>query len=375
MEVQFWIINSIAVLAVSMLCTCLLIPGIMAFAFSNNVFDRHDGRKCHSGDVPRLGGLVFVPVIVLSVLLTGVVNDFFGLHSYVDELLRQWRPLMYGGVAVFILYLTGMADDFFGVGYQAKFSVQIFATLLLLVGGGGVETLCGLMGVYQLGFWWHVAITFAFSLMVINATNLIDGIDGLASGLTVVALGVYTPIFAMTGAYMEMLISLSALGVVIVFFYFNVFGQSRRRRRRVFMGDTGSLTLGFILVALSSRVLQLDISSIRSEINPLVIAMSPLVVMCFDTIRVFMERVVASSDPFMPDRRHIHYMLMEAGIGHHATMVAIVMLSLAITALNMLVSLYAVDVVIVVVLDVCVYCGVMTCARRRIAALALQTNR
>lgn len=352
----------------------MLLPRVIVYAYSNNLFDSFDSRKLHTDKIPRLGGLVFLPAVSISILATLIIDDLLELHCISMLINIPTTSLIYGAAAILLLYSIGLADDLNGVSYRAKFSIQIISATLLVLGNLGVDSFASSLNIHQACHWVNTAATFLTVLLIVNATNLIDGLDGLAAGLASMALLFYSAIFAICGDYLEMLLALATLGVMGVFFYFNVFGYTTRHHR-IYMGDTGSLTLGFILALLSIRIVSVQGGvAAQFSINPYLLAFSPLAVISLDTIRVFIERVLAHKNPFMPDRRHIHFRFLETGIGQHSAMVSIIAISLLITLLNIYLSTIA-STLPIILLDVAIYSLTMqTAANKNIAAHTLQTR-
>ena len=171
-----------------------------------------------------------------------------------------------------------MADDLVGVRYRAKFVIQIFCAVLLIAGGLWLHGLCGVLFVDRLVWWIGIPLTIVVIVYIVNAINLIDGIDGLASGLSSAALIIYGIGFFMYGQYLFAMISFATLGVLVPFFYYNVFGDVNKRKK-IFMGDTGSLTIGLILSFLSLELYR--VSSLGCEVygtNAFILAFSPLLI-------------------------------------------------------------------------------------------------
>lgn len=360
---EYWMSNSAAIFLVCLLATGLLIPRILHVAFSKNLFDEVGGRKIHKGHVPRLGGMAFVPVIIFSVMLSIAVNLSLGYEAIPNVFLRDPQPLLYSGCALLMLYIVGLGDDLVGVRYRTKFVVQVFCAVMLLAGGLGVDNFGGLFGLYALpcGVTWLMTIMTV--VLIINAVNLIDGIDGLASGLSAIALGFFAAIFYIHGVYDCAMIALATMGVVLMFFYYNVFGDAAKYKK-IFMGDTGSLTLGFILTCLAFRALHLPVTvGPFPNINRFVLAFAPLLVPCFDVVRVFIVRLSLRHNPFMPDRRHLHHAMMAAGLPHRQTMMLILLISVFFIVVDCMLAEY-INITYVLVVDIALYVGMMLLLRR-----------
>ena len=351
---MFWMVNSFLVFIVSVLFTGVLIPQILLISFRKNLFDKPDERKIHQGVIPRLGGIAFKPVVFFSVALLLGVCQLLGYNDLLNEISSESRQLTFGFCSIMILYLVGMADDLIGIRYRAKFAVQIVCGLMVIAGGLWLNNLHGLFFVHDLPVWIGWPLTVLVVVFIINALNLIDGIDGLASGLCGVAMFFYGVIFLQAHEYIYAMLSFATLGVLVSFFYYNVFGDSKRGRK-IFMGDTGSLTIGMTLCILSlklCRCFQDDVSG--DWANVFVLAYSPLIIPCFDVVRVFLHRVRNGKNPFLPDKNHIHHKLLAIGMRQSVAMITIVSVSILFTICNILLSAY-VNVTLLFVVDVTIW--------------------
>ena len=186
-----------------------------------------------------------------------------------------------------LLYLTGIADDLVGVRYHQKFIIQILCASLFPIAGLWINDLYGLFGIYALPSYVGIPFTIFTVVFITNAINLIDGIDGLASGLSSVALLVFGFLYISKGLWLYSMFAFSTFGVLVPFFYYNVFG-SAERDRKIFMGDTGSLTLGYILSFLAIKYSQNNVDVISYTEGAFVIAFSTLIVPVFDVVRVIL---------------------------------------------------------------------------------------
>lgn len=274
----------------------LIIPRILLISFRKRLFDVPDERKIHKRAIPRLGGVSFFPTILLSCCTVLAIRTLAGygismLPSF--YLLPEFLALVCGMV---LLYLTGIADDLVGVRYRQKLAVQIICASLFPVVGLWINDLYGLFGLYLVPAWFGIPFTVLTIVFITNAINLIDGIDGLASGLSSVALVVFGILFIDKGLWIYAMLAFSTLGVLVPFFYYNVFG-SAEHARKIFMGDTGSLTLGYVLSFLAIKYSQ-HTEFIPVTQGALVIAFSTLIVPSFDVIRVVIVRVYNGKSPF-----------------------------------------------------------------------------
>lgn len=311
----------------------LIVPKILLISYKKRLFDRPDARKIHTQPIPRLGGLSFFPVMLITVCF------MLGLRTQIDgggvEVAPEFLFFTVGGM---LLYLVGVADDLIGVGYRYKFLAQIAAALLMVYPGEWLNTLGGLLGIQVLPPAVGIPFTLFVVVYITNAINLIDGVDGLASGLSCIALFVLGLMCA-TGNDTDVLYALlafSALGVVVPFWFFNVFGNARRGHK-LFMGDTGSLVLGYtlsLLVIHLSRTGFVPASGNPASAGGMWLAFSTLIVPLFDVVRVVIHRLRNRKNPFLPDKNHFHHKLLRAGLSPRRVMVAILFIALFFIVFN-----------------------------------------
>lgn len=323
----------------SLFLTGLIIPKILLIAFRKKLFDEVNERKIHKGTVPRLGGIAFMPSIVFAMALVVGIANIPAVAHYIPEMdASYFRSICFGMCGLMLLFLVGIADDLIGVVYRAKFVVQLISAALLVLGGVWIDNLHGFCGMTIWPVGCGAMLTILVTVFFVNAINLIDGIDGLASGLTSVALLFYGITFAMCGDVLNACLSFATMATLIQFFYYNVFGNPVMGKK-IFMGDTGALCIGFILTYLSvtmSRIPDFHFA----EFNPLIVAFAPMLVPCLDVLRVFFNRIRNGVSPFMPDKTHIHHKIMAMGVSPKHTMVSILLISTVIVMVNIALSPY-----------------------------------
>ncbi len=367
----FWIINSISAFLLSVFFAGILIPQILLVAFKRNLFDEPDARKIHKGSVPRLGGIAFTPVVCFSVSLLLGISSLCGDPYMLDEMIPNTATLAFGFCALFTLYLTGLADDLVGVRYLAKFVVQILCSIMIIAGGLWFSNFHNVLFINSIAWWIGMPLTIVVVVYIVNAINLIDGIDGLASGLSTAALIIYGLAFFFMESYIYAVISFAVVGVLVPFFYYNVFGDANKQKK-IFMGDTGSLTIGLILAFLSLELYCTStIYSSTIKANPFIVAFCPLMIPCFDVVRVFMGRIRHHNNPFLPDKTHIHHKLLALGIPARLCMVTIVTVALFTSALNIYLSQY-IEVNILLILDLAAWTIVNILLSKRIRNKQIQ---
>ena len=311
----------------------VIIPRILVISHKKRLYDVPDARKVHTMPVPRLGGLSFFPVILMSMFLVIGFRLYFWDMDTSSLSFNMLYEYLFLFVGMTLLYLVGVCDDLVGVGYRYKFAVQIAAALLLVLSGNWFDSFGGLFGIYSVPVWVGVPFTVFIVVYITNAINLIDGIDGLASGLCCIALSVLSVIFFLRGQYVYALLAICTLGILMPFWCYNVFGNANRGHK-LFMGDAGSLTLGYVISFLIIHM------SVTNEVSPtlsnpyMVIAFSTVLVPLLDVIRVVLHRLREHKNPFLPDKNHFHHKLLRTGMRVRIVMVCIIAISAFFILLN-----------------------------------------
>lgn len=348
---NIWLLCDLLVFVLCVLFAGIFIPQILLVAFKKRLFDVADERKIHKGIVPRLGGLAFTPVICFTISLLIGVSVLSGGEWLRSVVQAQTLPLSMGFCALFMMYILGVGDDLVGVRYRAKFVVQALCALFIILGGFSISSLHGFLWVGRLPFWLGCLATVVYVVFVCNALNLIDGIDGLASGLSMTGFVVYGIALYLLGHHVYALLAFASLGVLVPFFYYNVFGNPAKHRK-IFMGDAGSLTVGLLLSLLSLHLMSFDEVVVGSHgYNAFVVAVSPLIVPCFDVVRVFVGRVRRGCNPFLPDRTHIHHKLLALGLSSRRALVIIVSVALLFSVVNILIA-NLMDIMLLIALNI-----------------------
>ena len=318
--------------AFSACLTAVIIPKIILISYKKNLFDAVDDRKVHTGIVPRLGGVAFTPSLVMSMaLVLGIYVLITGKSGLTTE---QAAQLSLSLCALMLLYIEGISDDLIGMGYKAKFSCQFIAASMIVISGVWINDFNGFLGLHELA--WYVGMPFTVVLLVfiINAINLIDGIDGLASGLCIVTLFFLGALLYSRGDVVPSIISFAMLGALLPFFAFNVFGKVEHKKK-IFMGDCGSQTVGIVLGMLAVRYTMSHETLDTDLPNVLVLAFSAIMIPSLDVIRVMMGRIRRGCNPFLPDNTHIHHKFLALGMSHRTAMVTILMLDAFFMLLNL----------------------------------------
>lgn len=336
-----WPIIITCAVGISILLTLFIIPQIIRVSMAKGLFDRPNERKIHKGVISRLGGVAFLPVILLTVGIIMVGPSTFSFNcppGFNDCFMNDLPEIMVLIASMIIMFLTGVLDDLMGLKYGMKFIAQIIAAILIVAAGVYITEYYGLFGLYHTGDIIGRIITGFLIVYIVNSFNLIDGIDGLAAGLGVITLAYYGMVLFAGGLFFFSVISWIAAGSVAAFWCFNVFG-SVKKHTKIFMGDVGSLSIGMFIAFLS--VIIVHHPSIADGVNeqvspdPLIIALSPMILPLMDVIRVFCIRISKGKSPFLPDKRHIHHRLMESGFTMKTAMATLIVFQIAIMAFNL----------------------------------------
>lgn len=366
MAAQFWIYTDLAVFAIALLLTGIIIPQILLIAFRKKLFDEVDERKIHKGVVPRLGGIAFLPALIFAICFVLAVEISFGLIDVYEIFVGIGRSLLYLMCAEMLIFLVGIADDLIGVRYKAKFIAQIICAVFICAAGAYIHNLGGMFWIWEIPDWFGWCISGFIVVYLVNAINLIDGIDGLASGLSGIALIFYGIVLTISQHWLLAMLAWAQFGTLVPFFYYNVFGNPKKRKK-IFMGDTGALTVGMLISFIALSITNIDSTEIARDYNKLVLAFSPLVIPAFDVIRVYFHRIRHHRNPFLPDKCHIHHKLLALGFNQRTSLCLILLSAVVFMLVNILLSPY-VSATLLFVADLLLWVGinyVMTVAIRK----------
>ena len=330
----------------SALAGLIIIPLIWRFCHRHGLYDMPDARKRHKTLVPRLGGICFLPCMSFSFAVAVIALLFIN-----GKEAKIHGSSFYLLAGLLLVYIVGVIDDVRGVSARKKFVAQIAGACFLLVSNLYINNLYGFMGIWQIPAWAGMPLTLFLVVFIDNAMNLIDGIDGLCAGLAMIALAGFGVMFARLEMWVFCVMIAGLIGVLAAYCYFNVFSK----RRKIFMGDSGSLTIGFILAVLFTKLSMNNPLVMEYDSQRMMMAYSMLIVPCFDVVRVVLVRLRQRKHIFSPDRNHIHHKLMDRGLSPHRALAAILLLALAYIALNGVMLHLGVQPTVVVATDIAAY--------------------
>jgi len=294
--------NIIGAFLVSLLVSFLLMPLIIGLLKRKNLVDTPGRRKIHKEQVPSLGGIGIIGGLAaaLTIWLT-----FSGIIAY-----------KYVLAGIGLLFIAGIRDDLIPISARVKLFVQILAAVIVVLSGVLINSAYGLFGIEALGITLKVFFTIGFIIFFTNSYNLIDGLDGLAGTVALIISAFFSAWFYFNESYYLAIISVSMAGAIIGFLYYNW------QPAKIFMGDTGALSIGFLFSVLS--IFFLNENSLLTDewykySAPVAITVSVLLIPLFDTIRIIIVRLVKKKSPFSPDKNHSHHVLMRLGMSHRNT--------------------------------------------------------
>ncbi len=287
----------------SLLTVTFSIGPLITVAIRKRLFDTpSEARKIHKRIIPNLGGIAIFSGFLFSLSL------FLGM-----SVIPVANFLLAAGVIIFII---GLKDDIIGVDPMKKFVAQFAAAFIIVVLGDiRFMNLGGLLGIHELSYPFSVGLSVFSIVGVINAFNLVDGIDGLAASLGVLVSLVYATLFYAAGETGWTYVCLALAGSLVGFLIHNI------SPAKIFMGDCGSLMLGFLISVFSIQFINTGVAKMieignLSIISAPALALSVIILPIFDTLRVFTIRIVHGQSPFKADRNHMHHRMLDLGMNH-----------------------------------------------------------
>ena len=323
------LILTIGAFIIGFLLVMVSIPPIIRVAHAKHLFEPFGDRKIHTKIIPPMGGVaIFIGFTISSIIATDGIS---------------FDALKYIIASVIIMFFIGLKDDLMDISARKKLMVQIFAAVILITLGNVRFTyLHGIFGTEEIGYLTSLILTIFAMVVIINSFNLIDGIDGLASGLAMLAATAFGIWFFVAGNTQFAILSFALVGSLAGFFIYNVFGH----KNKLFMGDTGSLIIGLVISALVVKFNEFNIYTSVSyaiEAAPAV-SFAVIIVPLIDTLRVMTIRIYNKKSPFSADNNHIHHRLLELVPSHLKVTLFIVSANILIITLALLLNQLSLNV-------------------------------
>ncbi len=296
----------------ALLATMWFQPHILNVAKEKNIVDNPNARKLQRIPIPVMGG-----VVVVFGILVGIMS--FSLFDNINNMLAVIT-------AVLVIMFVGLVDDIRGLSPRIRFVIEILLVLYLVyMTGNQIDNFHGLWGVETLSSWIAVPLTVFACVGIINAVNLIDGVDGYSSGYCIMASIFFGYSFFKLGNMKMVALAAIIVASLLPFFFCNVFG----RHSKMFIGDAGTLSMGVLISTFVRNLLTASTETAHIADNLGLIPLS-LAIMCvpiFDTLRVMGSRILRGTSPFHPDKTHLHHAFIDLGFSHIGTTFAILCLN------------------------------------------------
>jgi UDP-N-acetylmuramyl pentapeptide phosphotransferase/UDP-N-acetylglucosamine-1-phosphate transferase len=310
-------LNVILTGSVAFFITFLAIPAIIRVAQEKKLFDLPDSRKLHTSPIASLGGVGIFLGFFLACLLTisGKYNS----------------ELQYFFASALVIVFLGLKDDILIISALKKFLGQLAAAAILIhLADIRIDSMHGMFGLGRLPEPVSYLLSYITIIVIVNAYNLIDGVDGLAGSLGVLTTSIFGAYFFMAEMQVYSLLAFGMAGSLLAFLVFNF------NPAKIFMGDSGSLLLGLVNAILVIKFISVaDAPGALVPIESVVaVGFSILVVPLLDTLRVFSIRIAKGKSPFVPDRNHIHHLLLDRGLSHRTVTVSCVGLNIAFIVMS-----------------------------------------
>lgn len=304
-------------------------PALIKVAYLKRLVDEPgEERKLHFRRVPTIGGIIIFAGTLFSYLMWYPFEAMEGI----TELGRALKDFQYIGATMLIIFFIGVKDDIIGTAPVKKLIGHlIVAFILVIMGDIRITSMHGIFGIEALPEWGSIMLSILTYTVIVNAINLVDGLDGLAGGvgtIASVAMGIW---FYLAGGVEYAVLAFALAGSLLGFLVYN-FSPAK-----IFMGDSGSLTIGLVLSVLSIKLIEYPVDQLPNEllnVSRPVFAMAALVYPLTDTFRIFLYRIIRGMSPFAADRNHLHHKLLDLGLNHRKTVLLVYATSIFLILLS-----------------------------------------
>jgi UDP-GlcNAc:undecaprenyl-phosphate/decaprenyl-phosphate GlcNAc-1-phosphate transferase len=314
----------------------LTMPSLIKVAKLKHLVDEPgEDRKLHRRSIPTLGGVMIFAGTIIGYSLWFPSTDASQLGDiFKEDTLGALGEFKYLVVSMFILFFMGLKDDIIGVSPSKKLMIHFAVGIILVVMADiRITNFSGLFNVDLIPEWAQIILSLFTYIVIVNAINLIDGVDGLAAGIGIIACAAFTYWFYSKGDIPLALLAVALAGALFGFLFFNF------NPARIFMGDSGSLIIGVVLYVLAVKLIEFPkdrLPDVMIGVSKPVLAMAILSYPLADTLRVFLFRALRGKSPFSADKNHIHHKLLSLGLGHKKTVFILYAFSLGIIILTFL---------------------------------------
>ncbi|MBQ0070197.1 MAG: undecaprenyl/decaprenyl-phosphate alpha-N-acetylglucosaminyl 1-phosphate transferase [Bacteroidales bacterium] len=323
--------------------TWFLMPIVIKYAVKRSIIDQPNERKIHEGNIPRIGGVVFVPIaLFLSlVALFPVLIQFIPIDVRINFALQI--------LAILLLFVVGCIDDIKGLRYRNKFIAQFISGVLLCCSDLYITNLHGVFGIYEIPEMCGWAITVFAVIYCTNAFNFIDGVDGQAALLAITAFVYYGFVLMSGSGIIYIPICVIMIVCLMVYLRYNVWGNPENQTK-TFMGDAGSLSLGCLILILGCVVNSTNVIDESQGVNVFIKAFAPLFLPCLDVVRVVIHRSREGRNLFEADKNHIHHKLLAYGWSPNKVSMSVCVMNVVIILLSIVMARYLNCNIVIIVL-------------------------
>ena len=310
----------------SFLIVLIFTPSLIKVAELKKLLDEPEERKLHKFSISSLGGIIIFAASMFSYALW-LPSEIFENSKWINA------DFKYIVATIFILFFIGVKDDVVGTDPVKKLVGHILVGLILvLMADIRLTSMHGIFGIHEIPEWASIFLSLFAYIVIVNSFNLIDGVDGLAAGVGLIASMAFGIWFYIAGELTMSCLAFTLGGSLLGFLAFN-FSPAK-----IFMGDSGALIIGLIMSILAIKLIEFPKTNLPASLNQIskpVFAIAVLVYPLFDTLRVFIYRIVKRVSPFSADKKHIHHRMLKIGLTHRQTV-------LTLYAINILIILLAV---------------------------------
>jgi len=314
----------------SFLAVSWIYTRILTIAKQNNVMDNPGERKYQKVPIPVLGGLAVFFGLVAGLLLGVVMHAMpsLAVHETIATPTARLFPIL---CAVVIMLYVGTVDDMVNLSPGIRLVVEVLVVLgLILASGGCIDTFRGMWGVYKISWWIAVPLTVFAGVGIINAINMVDGVNGLSSGICIACSILFGVTFLKVDDIPNAVLAFCMAAALLPFFFHNVFGT----KSRMFIGDAGTMMMGILIIWFVMCSLRSD-SPVpyyynTPTVNMIAVCLAIVSVPVADTLRVMFSRMFRGKSPFHPDTTHLHHAFVNAGFSHFFTSMSEVLLGILV---------------------------------------------
>jgi UDP-GlcNAc:undecaprenyl-phosphate/decaprenyl-phosphate GlcNAc-1-phosphate transferase len=327
-------------------------PPLIKVAILKRLFDEPGGRKIHKRIIPTIGGIIIFAATLFSFALWFSVEGYGDDIAIIQKYIKEFKLIV---ATMLILFFVGVKDDIIGTSPIKKLVAHVIVALILVqIGDIRITGLHGIFDVNKIPEWASIFLSLFTYVVVVNGFNLIDGVDGLAAGVGLIAVSAMGTWFIFANDFVMAALAFSLAGSLLGFLVFN-FSPAK-----IFMGDSGSLTIGLVVCILTIKLIEYPVENLKGifvTLSKPVFAISAIIYPLTDTLRIFIIRAARGHSPFSADRNHLHHRIIDCGVGHATTVILIYVFTLGAIGVTWLTHLlFSTNLSLASLIIYCVVC-------------------